>query len=480
MKSKNSINQTECPDPNKERGAALVTVVLLLMLLLTVAGAVIMFTALSNTSTVDAMDEEQAYYAAEAGMQMTLNVLRGNENGSAVSFKKAALRYSSNKGDDSNPEARLSNWLNYSYPASQPDRVTLTNPYVPATGLAFSVTLSAPDAATAPEPTPAPDWIDGPVVMPSPKIKPTAPAWHPWHCAHCSWDYSHCSLYPNGTRRVDGLGCRHKHCIPPAGWNAGPDDGYQRLLIKVVGYGPRGAKKQIELLVKRLIFDYDSEALIYAHGTSLGGSSLLNITGTPEITFDSGDSIAFGLRTDADSTVLKTAIDIDDKVKIAGKGDDLEVFNTDDVPEWLETTASARSLVEDLKTDAKLRNRYYNSYPTGSAGTDSEPQLTFIDGDCSLTSDGAGLLVVTGKLNLNSNKKFKGLILVLGQGELNISGGDSTIEGAMVLSKFSTGGSFLAPAINLSGGKYTFKYNESKVKNAIETVNLAVIGAREY
>lgn len=469
---------------NKEKGAALVTVVLLLTLLLVVAGAVILVTALSNTATVDATAEEQAYYAAEAGMQMTLNVLRGNGTGSAVSFKKAAVRVTSNKGDDWYPDPRLSNWLNYTYPASQPDRVPLTASYNPSTGLAFSVTISTPDIATvAPEPTPNPDWVDGPVVMPSPKVKPTPPAWHPWHCAHCSWDYTHCSLYPNGTRRTDGLGCRHKHCIPPPGWGqAGADDGYQRLLIKVVGYGPRGARKQIELLVKRVMFDYDAESLIYLHGTNSGGDVAFTTSGNPQVTFDSGDNnTAFGIRTDADSIAVQNVINQKNKVQIAGKGDDYEVFNTGDQPQWLETPDAARQFVKDLQLDAKLRNRYFTSYPaSGNTGTDSQPEFTFVDGDCNLTSDGSGLLVVTGKLNLTTSKKYKGLILLLGNGELNVSGGGSTMEGALVLAKFNSTGDFLPPVISLSGGSYTFKYKADRIAGAIKTVNLAVIGAREY
>lgn len=469
---------------NKEKGAALVTVVLLLMLLLVVAGAVVLVTALSNTATVDAAAEEQAYYAAEAGMQMTLNVLRGNGNGNAVSFKKAAVRVTSNKGDDWYPDPRLSNWLNYTYPASLPDRVPLTASYNPNTGLAFSVTISPPDIATViPEVTPNPDFIDGPVVMPSPKVKPSPPAWHPWHCGHCSWDYTHCSLYPNGFRRNDGYGCRHKHCIPPPGWGqAGDDDGYQRLLVKVVGYGPRGARKQIELLVKRLLFNYDSEALIYIHGTTSGGDLSFSTSGNPQVTFDSGDNnIGFGVRTDADSAIIQNVINQKDKVQISGKGDDYETFNGEDQPEWLETVDTARQLVSDLKLDATLRNRYFTSYPSsGNTGTDSQPEFTFVDGDCNITSDGSGLLVVTGKLTLSSSKKYKGLILLLGKGEFIISGGGATFEGAMAIAKFNSTGDFLPPVITLSGGSYTFKYKSDRIAAAIKTINLAVVGAREY
>src|SRR5437667_7221573 len=96
-----------------ERGAALITVLLFSVLLLAAGGALIMTTALSATNAGDATAETQAYYAAEAGMQATLAVLRGNvapnplfDTSSAtapankISFRKAVTLSSSNVSSD--------------------------------------------------------------------------------------------------------------------------------------------------------------------------------------------------------------------------------------------------------------------------------------------------------------------------------------------------------------------------------------------
>lgn len=468
----------------KEKGAALVTVVLLMMLILVVSGAILLVTSLSNTSTVDAVAEKQAYEAAEAGMQQVLNILRGNGSGEGISFKEAAVRVTSNKDDDWMPTPRLSKWLNYTYPTSQPDRIPLTSGYTPYNGLAFSVTIEAPDAPTpAIIPTPNPAWIDGPVVKPASMVKPPKPAWHPWHCAHCSWDYTHCSLYnpPNeGTLRSDGMGCRHKHCIPPPNWGGGVDDGYERLIVKVVGYGPRGARKELELLVRRMIFYYEPEPLIYLQGSQVGGDIGFSLSGMPEVKFDGGDRmIAFGITNETDQTVIQNVIDQPDKVVIAGKGDDYEVYASDHRPTFLSTADEARTTMFDLEADAKVRNRWFNSYPTGNAGTDTNPEFTFINGNAQLTSDGVGLLVVTGSLTINSNFKFKGLVLILGGGSLNITGGDAKIEGSVVVAKYNLMGNFLAPSVNINGGKFEFKASSDKVEAALRTVNMRVLAVRE-
>lgn len=467
---------------NNEKGIALVTVVLLLMLLMVVCGAIILITSVSNITTIDAVAEKQAMRAAETGMQRTLNLLRGNGNGEALSFKKAAIRTLSNTASDWVPYPRLSKWLNYNYPSTQPDRVTLTSGYTPANGLAFSVKTVAPDAIPSVVPTPNPNFVDGPVIKPESGIKPDKPSWHPWNCAHCSWDYTHCSMYNppnNGTYRGDGYGCRHKHCTPPAA-GTGANDGYQRLLIKVTGYGPRGAKKELELMVKIAIFELEGEPLIFMRGTSDTTTANLKITDNPEVKFNSNESIAFTLTKNADIDAIKAKIDLDDKVKIEGKGDDFEIETDFDYIKWLKTADEAKNLVNDLEQDAKARERYFTSYPTGNAGTDKLPKFTFISGNAELSGDGAGLLVVTGNLTINKNFKYKGLVLLLGQGRLDVTGGDSKIEGAIVMAKFGLTDDFMQPTINLSGyGKFEAKYEKSKIEAAKKLINLRIQAVRQ-
>src|SRR5689334_16509959 len=61
-----------------ERGAALLTAVLLSMLLLAASGTLVLTTTMTGITARDATAEMQAYYAAEAGVAKTLEVLRGN------------------------------------------------------------------------------------------------------------------------------------------------------------------------------------------------------------------------------------------------------------------------------------------------------------------------------------------------------------------------------------------------------------------
>lgn len=155
---------------DSENGAALVTVLMVSSLLL-IACIGMLTAAAKNTKNVsDAIGEDQAYYAAESGLQATINVLRGNtcpsplfqtaigkckspapsptvppDPSNEITFLKAITTSSSNVSGDTNP-ARLSRWLSYS--STFNDRVILGEPdttYTEASGMAYSIQVSDPD-----------------------------------------------------------------------------------------------------------------------------------------------------------------------------------------------------------------------------------------------------------------------------------------------------------------------------------------------
>jgi type II secretory pathway component PulK len=70
-----------------ERGAALITAVLLSLLLLAAGGTLILTATMTSITARDSTAEMQAYYAAEAGLARTLEVLRGNAKSDPVGTK---------------------------------------------------------------------------------------------------------------------------------------------------------------------------------------------------------------------------------------------------------------------------------------------------------------------------------------------------------------------------------------------------------
>src|ERR1041385_594719 len=61
-----------------EKGAALITAVLLSIVLLAAGGTLVLTSTMTGITARDSTAEMQAYYAAEAGIARTLEVIRGN------------------------------------------------------------------------------------------------------------------------------------------------------------------------------------------------------------------------------------------------------------------------------------------------------------------------------------------------------------------------------------------------------------------
>lgn len=157
---KNRVIQTTPQKCRKnERGAALVTVLLISALLLVAAAALLLEASMNTANITDATAEDQAYYAAESGIQTVVNVLRGNtvpntlidstkpatNLANRIDYIKASKLTTSNKPGDESTEARLSRWISYN--DSNPDRVILGSPtgYTTRNGFAFKVAVEDPD-----------------------------------------------------------------------------------------------------------------------------------------------------------------------------------------------------------------------------------------------------------------------------------------------------------------------------------------------
>src|SRR6266576_5884440 len=120
-----------------ERGAALITTLLISTIIMIIGGALLMSTSLTTGLAIDSTSELQAYYSAEAGANVALNVLRGNIDsnpaGTSATFRNAATN------------STLSNWLNYGTPFNGSPAVSLS------TSMGYSITVTDPDSIAPPK-----------------------------------------------------------------------------------------------------------------------------------------------------------------------------------------------------------------------------------------------------------------------------------------------------------------------------------------
>ncbi|HEX8189318.1 MAG TPA: hypothetical protein VF586_13260, partial [Pyrinomonadaceae bacterium] len=120
-----------------ERGAALIMSLLVAMLLLAAGGALIATAGMTVSNAVDSTAEVQAYYAADAGLQAALTVIRRNRastvGGLKANFHNFACGVNTACVNDGND---LSQWLG-------PMPVTLSA----APTLSFELTVTDPGTA---------------------------------------------------------------------------------------------------------------------------------------------------------------------------------------------------------------------------------------------------------------------------------------------------------------------------------------------
>jgi hypothetical protein len=255
-----------------------------------------------------------------------------------------------------------------------------------------------------------------------------------------------------------------------------------RLLIRVSGYGPKGAEKRLELIVSRSNFDYAPPAMLMMRGAedcsalhfTIGDSHPKDYSGHDR----AGSSIlpSFGATCDTDTT---TEVNSDDKGTVANPK--AQTFGNPSLPPWLRSAPEARAFVADQKESAKNQGRYFTSFD-GYSGSATDPAFTFVDGDCVLDG-GGGLLIVTGNLTLNGNPSFEGLILVLGGGHVERNGGgNGDIYGAVSVAKFDINGTggFQAPYFDTSGGGTSLmQYDSDAVRKALNISGPRALGIHE-
>ena len=414
-----------------ERGAALITAVLLSMLLLAAGGILILTSTMTGITARDSTAEMQAYYAAEAGVAKTLEVLRGNV--------------------DSSPSGTRASFRNVvCSPALWTTTATINGGYVNVTsdsGTKFQVTsILDPDKQNS-----------------------------------ASW------------------------CTDPAFASYKPE----RLRIRVTGLGPRDSRKNMEVVVNRYTLEYDVKAVVTLPNGSgnpidfdLGGS---NVTSTSGVDASGGGTISAVAISDADKQRVNNVIDgcDPDGSNCSGSGPnvtpgDPAILGNDNTPSFLKDVASAREFLygsEGMKQAAINQGRYFNSgaaaiaSDAGLGASNPDGVFTFVDGDLVLgpgSPTGQGTIIVTGKLTLNGNFQWNGVIMVLGTGEVYRSGGGhGDIFGAMFVAKFPTSGAntdqFGAPVFDTSGGGTSnIQYSSDAVDKAKSVGGHAVKGVREY
>ena len=411
-----------------ERGAALITAVLLSLLLLAAGGTLILTATMTGITARDSTAEMQAYYAAEAGVARTLEVLRANVQ--------------------SNPAGTRASFRNI---------VCTPNLWTTMSGAVINVST------------------DG------------------------STRYQVTSILDPDNQDSD------EACNGPNAATYRPD----RLVIQVLGLGPRDSRKNMEVVVDRYTVDYAVNAVVtLPNGTgtpmsfALGGSNVTSTSGLDES--GTGSTLSAYSVSNVDYNRTNNVIDgcLPDGTN-CGNGPnvtpgDPTVLGPGNTPSFLESVTTARQFLygpEGMMQSAINQGRYFTTQEAAKASaaglgaSNPDGVLTFVDGNLTLgpgNPTGQGTLIVTGNLTLDGNFNWKGVIMVLGEGSVYRSGGGhGNIYGAIFVAKFTKTGAdtdaFQAPVFDTSGGGTSnIQYSSNAVDMAKSVGGHSIKGVREF
>jgi hypothetical protein len=569
-----------------EAGAALVTVLMVSSLLLVAVIGLLLEATVNAANVTDAVAEQQAYDAAESGIQSAINVLRENSSpnplidlsksvthqNNRIDFAKAVKLNASNTPGDTSTEARLSRWMNYNYTpngATNPDRVTLgTETYDPNNGSAYSVTVRDPDNPQKIISVTTSAKIDNPTGVSGSSRTYGIPAINAVTITYNSNTTGNVDVSANevginlGNFTITKNGIGTSLTIPSTRFeikaqmnnplpatvilrgtiksgeiknnsvgdvkivfdspafnllgsiislpvstitpNAPNTNGGKtnitatitlsqpkRLVIRAIGYGPRGARKQIEAIVERDIFDGLIPATITLVGTTVG-SVFKSGTSIDQVVNYSGRDVLSAAKIPPVGTTGGSSTSGLLSVVLGGlscsgctvEGNPADV--SEELPDWLKSPTELNNRINEFKEIAKSSGRYFagGQTPPNYGNNADGTGITFIDGDANLTGSGGGIMVVTGKLNLQNTFDFNGTIIVTGtQGVRRTGTGSGSLQGNLVVAPYNIAdlsAGFLPPKYDVSGGAVSnILYHTSNLLFGSNRVNTIVIGIAE-
>ena len=419
---------------SNEKGAALITAVLLSLLLLAAGGTLILTTTMSGVTARDSTAEMQAYYAAEAGIARSLEVLKGNV--------------------ESSPAGTRASFHNVLCSKNLWSAMSGATVNVAADGSTQFQVASIVD----PDHTGATDPADADQVN---------------NCVNAAYK-------PDRLRvRVVGIG---------------PTNTRKNMEIVINRYTLTYDVKAVVTLPNEsgnpITFDLGGSTVTSTSGSDLSGAAAgIDAYAVSAADKNATNNVIDGCHPDGTNC--------NGSAPNVTPGDPATLGDTN-TPSFLKSVKDARDFLygsKGMMQAAKNQGRYFATGADAIASTaglganNPDGVLTFVDGDLTLSAGnptGQGTLIVTGNLILNGNFNFNGVIMVLGNGNvLRNGGGSGNIYGAMYVANFAKTGAdtdkFQAPTFNTNGGgKANIQYSSDAVDKAKAVGGHSVTAVREY
>ena len=401
-----------------ERGAALVTALLMTTLLLAAGGALIITSTMAVTTAADSTAEMQAYYAAEAGLEASLAVMRRNvasntSPATSPTFRNfvcgAAATGCNNTG------GTFSQWLTYAGGV-----VSLGN------NLSYSLTVR--DARVA----------SGAAVPDSP--------YSPRYLVVTSTGRG-----PKGSVKVlemtvDRL--QFTYDAPAA------------LVLRQSDTQTTSAN--------HVTIDVGSGGPAYSGQDRFFPTTMKGAVGVGSASFGTPTTTDVTIAQGQFGTVTTTPAANSGVVAIGGTGEQAW-------PSVVQSTANARAFVQAAQDSVTSTACPGNNVPLNGL------TVITGDCSLGSGNAGSGLIVITGQLTLSGDFDYEGLVFVLGSGSIRRNGaGSGNIYGGVLAANFGATGDFGPVVFDTNGGGGSLvQYDSVAIENALSFFGPKVVGIVE-
>ncbi len=409
-----------------EKGAALITAVLLSMLLLAAGGTLILTSTMTGITARDSTAEMQAYYAAEAGVARTLEVLRGNV--------------------DSNPAGTRASFHNVLCTRTLWTSTSGAMVNVAADGSSRFQVISIID----------PDNLDSLT-----------------NCANASYKPDRLRIRVlgvgprNSEKKMEIVVSRHTLDYP----------------VTAVVTLPNGSGNPITFALGGSNVTSTSGVDASGSGASLPAFAVSNSD------YNTTNNVIDGCLPDGSNCGGSGPnVTPGDPMVLTTTNTPSFLQSVTSARQFLDGSEGMKNAAINQGRYFPNGTAAINS-AAGLGASNPDGVLTFVDGDLVLgpgDPTGQGTLIVTGNLTLNGNFNFNGVIMVLGAGTVYRSGGGhGNIYGAMYAAKFARTGAntdvIQAPVFDTSGGgSSNIQYSSDAVDKAKAVGGHTIKAVREY
>jgi Tfp pilus assembly protein PilX len=481
----------------KETGVALIAVMLTLLLITAMAAAIIILANTETNTSANFKDEQRAFFAAKAGIEeardrlVTSYVTTGAiTSGYVLTTLPTTLAGSGSTGVlyITNPlgSETVAPWCGSSNPIS----TACSNQY-PDDELC-NETLSGTSITCTTDTTTGKKYASGSYYLTTASsssiVRPSSGPVLDWKWARITLKQNNgfgSSYAVNGN---SGTASRiywngNNECVQTVS-NAATCK-MQVYVITALAVTPSGSRRMVQMEVAQDQLDFNAPAALTLDGTndsfSGGNSQNYTIDGNNHtgcgVTSTGGTPVpAVGVSTGAKGTPNTGEVNtVVNGIPNGRTGNYTGLGTTPDVENVSSSYSSAINAQYDLSTVTGLQNMVsavktaitqpvitgpaqYSGPAAALSSSSGNPQVVYVNGDLTLTGNGTGygILVVTGTLTVKGNVQWNGLVLVVGNGNLQMDG-TNTFYGAVLIAKTKdSSGNLLttpgAPTFNVNGG----------------------------